>query len=124
MRSEQARVDASLLADFESVLMGQTIYLPNFFADKQDFSLMRGLAQDLAANATDAGEAGMISWSQHLKHESPTFSPTFTRVVESLEEYFDVHIFATRLNFYRDGRDWKPFHHDSHAYSSDGQKEE
>ena len=28
----------------------------------------------------------------------------------------DVDVFASRLNFYRDGTDWKPFHHDSHAY--------
>lgn len=25
-------------------------------------------------------------------------------------------VYATRLNFYRDGTDWKPWHHDSHAY--------
>merc|ERR1719198_2263216 len=37
--------------------------------------------------------------------------------------YFDVDIFATRLNFYRDGSDWKPYHHDSHAYSN-GMKED
>ena len=30
--------------------------------------------------------------------------------------HFDVDVFAARLNFYRDGADWKPFHKDSHAY--------
>ena len=128
MKSERARVDASLAADFESVLQGHTIYLPAFFAGSRDFTLFRDLAKDLTAAAQHAtehgGGTGMISWSQHLKHESPTFSPTFTRVCEALESYFDVHIYATRLNFYRDGRDWKPFHHDSHAYGSDGKKED
>ena len=34
-----------------------------------------------------------------------------------------MEVFATRLNFYRDGADWKPFHHDSHAFAN-GQKED
>ena len=136
MRSERARVDAGLLADFQSVLQGHTIYLPRFFAGARDFGLLRGLATDLAENAAAAatatagggggggGGAGMISWSQHLKHENPTFSPTFCGVVEALEDYFDVHVYATRLNFYRDGSDWKPFHRDSHAFGADGQRED
>ena len=41
----------------------------------------------------------------------------FGAVIARLGEYFDLDIFATRLNFYRDGSDWKPFHHDSHAYA-------
>ena len=61
--------------------------------------------------------------SQHLKHEDPDFSPAFQGVVRRMSEYFDVDVFATRLNFYRDGADWKPFHHDSHAFAN-GQKED
>ncbi len=34
---------------------------------------------------------------------------------------FGVKVIQTRLNYYKDGSDWKPFHHDSHAY---GDKEE
>ena len=33
-----------------------------------------------------------------------------------MDKYFDVDVYATRLNFYRNGSDWKPYHHDSHAY--------
>ena len=54
--------------------------------------------------------------SKHLKHENPTFSPTFSLILEKVSDYFSVDIYATRMNFYRDGSDWKPFHHDSHAY--------
>ena len=32
-------------------------------------------------------------------------------------------VLASRLNVYRDGKDWKPFHHDSHAFSK-GQQED
>ena len=41
-----------------------------------------------------------------------------------MAEYFDVDVFATRLNFYRDGSDWKPYHHDSHAACANGHKED
>jgi hypothetical protein len=33
-------------------------------------------------------------------------------------------VWRARLNFYRDGKDWKPFHHDSHAYGGNGKKED
>jgi len=58
----------------------------------------------------------MINWSKHFKHENPDFSPTFNEIIEKMSNYFDVEVYATRLNFYCDGSDWKPFHHDSHPY--------
>ena len=41
-----------------------------------------------------------------------------------LSTYFDVEIYASRLNYYRDGTDWKPFHHDSHAYGGRAERED
>lgn len=82
---------------------------------------------------------GMVNWSKHFKHENPTFSPTFRRIVEEMAKcvllsaastishlvrHFGVEVQATRLNFYADGSAWKPFHHDSHAYGADGKKED
>ena len=61
---------------------------------------------------------------KHLKHENPSFSPTFQKLVDAMSEYFDVEVYATRLNFYPDNSSWKPFHHDSHAYGSNGKKED
>ena len=61
MRSERARVDAGLLADFQSVLQGHTIYLPRFFAGARDFGLLRGLATDLAENAAAAATVAAAS---------------------------------------------------------------
>jgi len=57
----------------------------------------------------------MVNWSKHFKHENPTFSSTFQNIIKQLQDYFDVEVYATRLNFYKDGNMWKPFHHDSHA---------
>ena len=39
--------------------------------------------------------------SKHLKHEDPDFSGTFKAVVDAMASYFDVEVYATRLNFYR-----------------------
>ncbi len=57
----------------------------------------------------------MVQWSKHLKHENPQFSAVFNRIVQEMSDYFDVEVFASRLNFYPDGSAWKPYHHDSHA---------
>ncbi len=43
--------------------------------------------------------------------------PTLNKIVRALAVYFDIDVFATRLNFYADNSAWKPFHHDSHAYA-------
>ena len=67
---------------------------------------------------------GMVNWSKHLKHEDPDFSPTFQRIIATLAHFFDVEVYATRLNFYRNGADWKPFHHDSHAYGGKDLRED
>mmetsp|Transcript_25162 Transcript_25162/g.54774 ORF Transcript_25162/g.54774 Transcript_25162/m.54774 type:complete len:428 (-) Transcript_25162:204-1487(-) len=120
MRSESARVDAQLVDDFQSVMEGECIHLSSFFCAKDDFSLVQSLMTDLAQE----GREGMIDWSKHLKFENPDFSPTFQKLIQELDTYFDVEIFATRLNFYRDGTDWKPFHHDSHAFGDGGKKED
>merc|ERR1711971_64476 len=41
--------------------------------------------------------------------------PTFSWVVEKMAAYFDMDVKATRLNWYRDSSEWKPFHHDAAA---------
>jgi alkylated DNA repair dioxygenase AlkB len=121
LRSEAAMVDGRLLADFESVLSGNAIYLQNFHASARDYSVLANLAREME-RAAELG--GMVNWSKHLKHENPDFSETFQRVVDAMADYFDVEVYATRMNFYRDGTDWKPFHHDSHAYGGRAQRED
>jgi hypothetical protein len=121
LRSEAAMVDGRLLADFESVLSGNAIYLPYFHCHAKDFTLLAELARDMELEAENGG---MVNWSKHLKHENPAFSATFQKIVDDMADYFDVEVYATRMNFYRDGSDWKPFHHDSHAYGGRAQRED
>lgn len=124
MRGEISMADGQLAADFESVLKGEAIYLPEFHCGKNDFALLAGLAKDMETHELASEGGGMVNWSKHLKHENPEFSQTFARIVDAMSEYFDVDVYATRLNFYRDGTDWKPFHHDSHAYGGREKRED
>lgn len=39
--------------------------------------------------------------------------PTFTAVVQRLQEYLGMTVNATRFNLYTDTSEWKPFHHDA-----------
>jgi hypothetical protein len=41
--------------------------------------------------------------------------PTFCMVIDRIRDYFGMNIQATRLNWYRDDTDWKPFHFDAAA---------
>ena len=124
LRDEYSKADGQLQSDFESVLRGEAIYLPNFHCAKRDYALLAGLAKDMEEHESASEGGGMINWSKHLKHENPEFSETFKRVTDAMAAHFDVEIYATRLNFYRDGTDWKPFHHDSHAYGGREKRED
>eukprot|EP01125_Pyxidicula_operculata_P005262 TRINITY_DN1896_c0_g4_i1.p1 TRINITY_DN1896_c0_g4~~TRINITY_DN1896_c0_g4_i1.p1 ORF type:complete len:384 (-),score=60.59 TRINITY_DN1896_c0_g4_i1:35-1186(-) len=118
MKSERARTESKLVNDFDAIMKGGCVYIPTFFNDP-NYKLLRSLSDDLSKSSN-----GLIHWSKHLKHENPDFSPTFKDIISKLAEYFDTDVYATRMNFYRDGSDWKPFHHDSHAYGGKGQRED
>lgn len=87
MKSEIAMCDSQLMGDYQSLLHGGCIYLPQFHCEAKDFSLLKALAHDLEQNA---GE-GMINWSKHLKHENPDFSPTFKEIIKKMADYFVLH---------------------------------
>jgi hypothetical protein len=41
--------------------------------------------------------------------------PTFSKILEKIESYFHFKIKSTRLNWYKNTSDWKPYHHDAAA---------
>lgn len=123
--SESKRVDANLLDSVAEIVSGNAVYIERFHCEEDDYETLERLANDLdECSSAEEEEEGMINWSKHLKQENPEFSETFRTIVERMAEYFDVDVFATRLNFYRDGSDWKPYHHDSHAFGANGRKED
>eukprot|EP00672_Neobodo_designis_P004819 CAMPEP_0174856210 /NCGR_PEP_ID=MMETSP1114-20130205/35338_1 /TAXON_ID=312471 /ORGANISM="Neobodo designis, Strain CCAP 1951/1" /LENGTH=313 /DNA_ID=CAMNT_0016090995 /DNA_START=33 /DNA_END=974 /DNA_ORIENTATION=- len=137
-QSESARVNGTLVEDVSHVLNGNCVCMSNFVCPKSDRVLFEALKADLRAysGATlkssadkdgdgDGPSRGLIDWSKHEVYENPTtISPVFNSIVEVLDRFFDVDVYASRLNYYRDGSTWKPFHHDSHAYGGKALRED
>ena len=48
--------------------------------------------------------------------------PTFKLVIDRIRDYFKMDIKATRLNWFKDQSEWKPFHHDAAAVKPDKAK--
>lgn len=68
------------------------------------------------------GSSEWISWHEgaHLISKNPKGCPTYEKIVARLCQYFKIDPsknIGTRFNWYRDSRDWKPFHHDSAAFN-------
>ena len=60
MRSEISLADGQLAADFESVIKGEAIYLPEFHCGKTDFALLAGLAKDMETHELASEGGGMV----------------------------------------------------------------
>lgn len=111
-KSEQLQVEMD--SDDRSALKSGTIYLPNFFCSTSDLTIFKALKTELIP--CGGNSSNLVSWSQHYKFENPDSSRTFSEIVNKLSKHFNVTILQTRINYYKDGSDFKPFHHDSHAY--------
>jgi len=48
--------------------------------------------------------------------------PVFNSVIERIAKYFNMDIKATRFNWYKDSKQWKPYHHDAAAVKKDKAK--
>jgi len=48
--------------------------------------------------------------------------PTFNLIVNTMADTYKVDVKSTRLNFYENGSEWKPFHHDAAAINPDKAK--
>lgn len=49
---------------------------------------------------------------------------TYCAILEKLSEYFNMEIKATRLNWYRNSSEWKPYHHDAAALKKNKAEEQ
>lgn len=52
---------------------------------------------------------------KHWKSQCPTFS----KVIDKIKNFFNMDVKATRFNWYKDTKQWKPFHHDAAAIKKD-----
>ena len=105
----------SYYTDIQNILYKGCQYYPHLIASLSDYTLFDKIKDELDLNTS-------IEWSKHHKILEPEKSNTFNLIVNCLKNYFNITVLNTRLNYYL-ASDFKPFHHDSHAYSN-GLKED
>jgi hypothetical protein len=101
---------SNLNYDTKEILYKGCIYLPNVLCNINDRYFFDNIMNELINIKKE-------EWSKHYKIDNPHESQTFNNIVDSLAEYFNINVLATRLNYYTE-IDYKPFHHDSHAYTN------
>mmetsp|Transcript_2636 Transcript_2636/g.7513 ORF Transcript_2636/g.7513 Transcript_2636/m.7513 type:complete len:264 (-) Transcript_2636:168-959(-) len=94
------------------------------FGKEEDMSIYDRLVEEIKQLQNDNVEgAEWTSWHQgtHMIAKDAQGSKTFQEITDKLCEYFHVkkETTFTRLNWYKDSKDWKPFHHDSAAFNKD-----
>jgi len=101
--------------------------VPDLFCSPSDLTLYNQLHSELQNSGLTSHQI-WASWhgDSHLiandKMEWSKHCPTFHMVLDKIRDYFDMKISATRLNWYRDSTEWKPFHHDASAIKEDKAK--
>lgn len=114
--NEIDKFNSALQIEIFETLNNGCIYLPNYYCKKNDKTIFKALMDEISKiNDPDF----LMNWSKHHKIENPNCLPTFNIIIENMANAFNIQIMQTRLNYYVDNNDWKPFHHDKHAYIND-----
>jgi len=99
------------------------IIIPDFFCTADDWNVYYQMVKEMR-ETQEQGEkrADWVSWhgGAHLLTKQPEGSKTFHACLDRVRECFAIAgngQQGTRFNWYRDGSDWKPFHHDSAAFN-------
>jgi hypothetical protein len=108
---------SNLHNDIRNVLYAGCMYIPNLIAEKNDLKLFNQILDEINIDFESDDKSKLVNWSKHYKIENPENSLTFQKIVDEIASFFNVTVLATRLNYYTD-LDFKPFHHDSHAFSN------
>lgn len=98
------------------------IIVPDFFNEKEGWDIYYQLIREMReSQAQGTKKAEWIPWHEgaHLLSQNPTGSPTYHKVLAKMRDYLSVpeKDAGTRFNWYVDGSDWKPFHHDSASFN-------
>jgi len=110
--------------ELKSVRHDDVVIIPNFICEEDDWDVYYRLLQEMRENqAQGERQAEWVSWHEgsHLLTKNPKNSTTFQDILSRICESFAIEQhggdIGTRFNWYRDGSDWKPFHHDSAAFN-------
>jgi hypothetical protein len=115
LKNQMNMLNSSIYQDIQLAINGGTQYIPELVCKKNDFTLFNKLENELKSN-------NIVNWSKHHKYENPDGLETFDFIVKKLCDHFKIKPLHTRVNYYLP-HDWKPFHHDSHAYSNNDKED-
>mmetsp|Transcript_28880 Transcript_28880/g.47111 ORF Transcript_28880/g.47111 Transcript_28880/m.47111 type:complete len:643 (-) Transcript_28880:73-2001(-) len=107
----------------QEVRHDDVISVPDFYCAANDWDVYYDLLKEMRqSQAQGDRRSEWVSWHEgsHLLTKAPESSPTFRRILDEIRAYFSLvrnNDDGTRFNWYRDGSDWKPFHHDSAAFN-------
>ena len=112
LKSDFSNVMSDICSDYKLFSNDNAFYYPNYFAETNDFTIFNKLKNELSL-------LNKIEWAnkQHFIFESPELSITFVNIVKKLEYDFNIKISETRLNYYKNGNDFKKLHQDKNAFS-------
>ena len=104
----------------QEIYSRNVVLVPYLFCEKNDFSIYDSLLNEIKLSGVE--EKGLWKlWhgDTHLiaddKLNWKNSCPTFCNILDKISEYFNMEIKASRLNWYRDCSEWKPYHHDAAA---------
>lgn len=100
------------------------VIVADLFGEETDLTIYNNLLHELEESGVPDHQLWQ-SWhgDSHViaddKRKWKEYSPTFMMILDKLKSYFNMDVKATRLNWYRDTSEWKPFHHDAAAMKPD-----
>lgn len=119
----RVQVGSPLASSFRKPLKhDDVVIVPELFGDEANLDYYHQLLKEMQ------GRNDWTSWHEgaHLivKRPNEKECPLFTQVIDKLCSYFhiDKKSIGYRFNYYKDSRDWKPFHHDSAAFNAQRSK--
>lgn len=103
------------------------IVVPGLFCDEGDWGIYDSLLKEMAECGVREdrlwklwhGDSHLIA-DDHMNYKEKV--PTFIGIIGKIRDYFAMDIKATRFNWYRDDKEWKPYHHDASAVDPDKAK--
>ena len=110
------------------ILTRDVLLVSHLFCPLSDLSLYEKLHNELESSGLTEHQI-WSSWhgDSHLiandRVEWKKHCPTFHFVLNKIRDFFNMDISATRLNWYRDSSEWKPFHHDAAAIKEEKAKQ-
>jgi hypothetical protein len=103
------------------------VVIPDLFVQKLPYSIYDMLLHEINHCGISSDRLwklwhGDTHWIADDHTQFKKRCPTFEWVLETLEKYFEMEIKATRLNYFEDDTDWKPFHKDAAAINPEKAK--